>query len=44
MAWVGLPLLTGVPRERALGFACLAVVCAVLLALLVGAIQVLVFS
>ena len=44
LLWLGLPPLIDVPRDKALGFACAVVVFAVLLALVVGIIQVVVFS
>jgi hypothetical protein len=44
LLWLGLPPLIGVPRDKALGFACVVVVCAVLLWLVLAAIQAVVFS
>lgn len=44
LLWVGLPPMLDVPRERALGFAGVVVICAIVLALVLAAIQVAVFS
>jgi hypothetical protein len=44
LLWLGLPLLVDVPREKAPGFACAVVVCALMLALVLAAVQVAVFS
>ena len=44
LLWLGLPPLIGVPRDKALGFACAVVVFAVLLWLVLAAIQAVVFS
>jgi hypothetical protein len=44
LLWVGLPLLLGVPREKAFPFAAAVVVCALALTLLMGVIQVIVWG